>query len=204
MAGIISDPPGNPNHTGRESGKWVLLVLLAPVIFFTSVFAYGSAISDHPPILQTKTVLPTNSKPTSFVTATHTPLPKPTEAVTPDAVSSPTKVETPIVKSTPEILKAHLSFYWPPLGDINCDYECEHLANGDIWQKWNGTGIACPEEYSLGTEFIIMGDEWKCVDRGDAIVTNPDGTIWLDMLTPYMPYGLGWGAVKQVEVIRIP
>ncbi|MEN6410619.1 MAG: hypothetical protein ABFD44_13020 [Anaerolineaceae bacterium] len=132
--------------------------------------------------------------------------PASTRSPTPSAVlpaSTPTatpwyRIDTP----TPELVQAHLSFYWPPYRDMNCDVECEHLANADDWQQWVGKGVACPGEYELGTVFVIMGQKWKCVDRGGAIVINADGSIWLDMLMPYMPYGIAWGTVSEVRVIR--
>lgn len=106
--------------------------------------------------------------------------------------------------ATPETLQAHLSNYWPPYGDINCDYECAHLANGDRWQKWVGKGLACPLEYPLGTIFVVRGQEWTCIDRGERIVVNTDGTIWLDLLLPFMPHGVAWGTLFTVEVRRVP
>jgi hypothetical protein len=100
------------------------------------------------------------------------------------------------------LVRAHLSFYWPPFGQINCDYECEHIANGDDWKTWVNKGLACPSEYPLGTVFLVMGKEWQCVDRGDAIVKNSDGSIWLDLLLSKMPDGLAWGSIRIVEVRR--
>lgn len=120
-----------------------------------------------------------------------------------------TYTETPLPTSwyflntpTPEVVQAHLSFYWPPYRDMNCDVECEHLANMDDWQQWVGKGVACPIEYDIGTVFVIRGQKWTCVDRGGAIITNEDGSIWLDMLMPYMPYGIAWGTLSDVRVIR--
>jgi len=108
----------------------------------------------------------------------------------------------PSPSPTREVVLSHLSFYWPPLGDINCDHECEHIANGDEWKQWVSKGLACPPHYSLGTVFVINGDHWVCVDRGEAIVVNEDGSIWLDLLVPTMPYGLAWGSIQTVEVQR--
>jgi hypothetical protein len=123
-------------------------------------------------------------------------------AAAPDALKGAVKSTGAIV--TPETVQAHLSNYWPPYGDINCDYECAHLANGDRWQKWVGKGLACPLEYPLGTIFVVRGQEWVCIDRGERIVVNPDGTIWLDLLMPFMPHDVAWGSVFTVEVRHGP
>jgi hypothetical protein len=50
---------------------------------------------------------------------------------------------------------------------------------------------------------MVMGDEWKCIDRGEAIVVNSDGSIWLDFLNLGMPYPIAWGSVRTVEVKRV-
>jgi hypothetical protein len=132
--------------------------------------------------------------------AISTPTAAPQPSSTPASVTRSAQVQAR--PTTNEAVLAHLSFYWPPLGDMNCDYECAHIANGDRWQKWVGIGVACPIRYPLGTVFVIMGSEWKCVDRGEAIVVNPDGSIWLDMLLPQMPKGIAWGTIQLVEVHR--
>jgi hypothetical protein len=85
---------------------------------------------------------------------------------------------------------------------MNCDIECEHIATGEDWNKWVGKGVACPPEYPLGTIFIVQGDTWQCIDRGEAIIVNPDGSIWLDFLNLGMPYPIAWGSVRTVEIRR--
>lgn len=141
---------------------------------------------------------PVASANTLLLTSTSTPIPLPATPIPSPTATPWYRIDTP----TPELVQAHLSFYWPPYRDMNCDVECEHLANTDDWQQWVGEGVACPGEYELGTVFVIMGQKWQCVDRGGAIVTNADGSIWLDMLMPYMPYGIAWGTVSEVRVIR--
>jgi hypothetical protein len=111
--------------------------------------------------------------------------------------------EFPTLEPTRETVRAHLSYYWPPFGDMNCFHDCLHVANGDAWQKWVDIGLACPSIYPLGTVFMIMGEEWTCVDRGEAITVDKDSTIWLDLLVSRMPYGLAWGSVRSVEVRRL-
>ncbi len=146
---------------------------------------------------------------TVLIPPSQTPIPTLPAAFTQPATALPLPTlqadATPVPSKTPspEMALAHISFYWPPLGDINCDYECEHIANGDVWQKWVGRGVACPTIYPLGTVFVIMGNEWECVDRGEAIVVNRDGSIWLDLLLPTMPKGVAWGTIEPVEIRRI-
>lgn len=96
---------------------------------------------------------------------------------------------------------AHISYYWPEYGGINCDATCDDLADGSDWHGQEGLVLACPSEYPFGTIFQIGGTFWVCRDRGQAIVTNADGTIWLDVLYPYMPFkGVAWGSVLTVGV----
>ncbi|HVN55223.1 MAG TPA: hypothetical protein VMT46_12895 [Anaerolineaceae bacterium] len=189
------------------------LFWLAPVMFLLGLAIRQSPMMDY--------LLPANHSAAAKMlstdaapllpTSTSTPLPA-LLVVAPEisgkgAAVSPATEPTPVPLSqpspTPEIVLSHLSFYWPPLGNINCDYECEHIANGDVWQKWVGKGVACPTRYPLGTIFVIMGDEWECVDRGEAIVIKKDGSIWLDMLLPAMPKGVAWGAIQPVEIRRL-
>lgn len=147
--------------------------------------------------------MPTDTKKGKVFTPTKTVAFDPTVSVTAsDAFEGAIQSTGDI--ALPETVQAHLSNYWPPYGDINCDYECAHLANGDRWQKWVGKGLACPLEYPLGTIFVVRGQEWVCIDRGERIVVNSDGTIWLDLLLPFMPHDLAWGSVFTVEVRHFP
>lgn len=66
------------------------------------------------------------------------------------------------------------------------------MSSGEHWQDWVDKAIACPPEFAFGTTFILPdGSSWVCMDRGGAIQTLWDGTIWLDLLTEHamVPYG---------------
>ena len=112
--------------------------------------------------------------------------------------------ETNLIPGDPSNTKAKLSWYWPPLLGPNCavsnNGECvSRMASGRSWQKWVDQAVACPEEYPFGTEFVIDGKEWICLDRGGAITRINDNLIWLDMLTKKPQYA--FGAVVDVSVI---
>lgn len=111
-----------------------------------------------------------------------------------------------------EVIKARLSYYWPPWGDerggeysINCDrlpsgvLECKHLSTGELVSDWIGKAVACPAKYEIGTVFKIGQRFYNCRDRGGAIVENADGSIWLDVLYPWLPDGYAWGDVVDVK-----
>lgn len=192
-----------PNEIRNGGPKHTWFFWFAPLFVLISlacIQAFGAARlfseTNQTPTPTSYNSPPVILKPT-IPLASPTP-PKPTETILP-ATTQPAATQ-PVPSPTPELVRAHLSYYWPPFGEINCDYECEHIANGDGWQKWVGKGVACPVEYPLGTVFIIMGKEWTCVDRGDAIVRNNDGSIWLDLLVLGMPDSLAWGSIRTVEV----
>jgi hypothetical protein len=96
-----------------------------------------------------------------------------------------------------EYVYAHLSHYTPWTGGTNCfrfvNGECiSPMANSEDWRKYIGKATACPVEYPFETVFILPGKErFICKDRGGKIVTESDGTIWLDLLveSPPVPYG---------------
>lgn len=74
------------------------------------------------------------------------------------------------------------------------------MANGERWENWIGKAVACPAEFPFGTIFVLPGGErFVCKDRGGAIITENDGTIWLDLLVfePPVPYG----TVVEVKVV---
>lgn len=89
------------------------------------------------------------------------------------------------------------SWYWPPLGGINCDTdangqpECEYVANGDSFRDWIGRGVACPAEIPLGSRIFIrqVNQSFRCIDRGGAIVFDGN-RFWIDVLTDTP--GLNW------------
>lgn len=114
-----------------------------------------------------------------------------------------------VVTATPQpTLKGRYSWYYPPLGGINCDRnadgteECDFLANGDRWQNWYERGAACPGEWPLGTRFKIieLGLELTCVDRGGAIVKDVDGYFWIDHLTNSPR--LYWSSPITIQLIQ--
>ena len=75
------------------------------------------------------------------------------------------------------------------------------MAAGAAWEKWIDRACACPAEYPFGTKFILPdGSKWVCMDRGDAIVTDQNGVIWLDLLTKKARYP--HGKIVRVEVRR--
>lgn len=78
------------------------------------------------------------------------------------------------------------SYYWPPLGGINCDIDCNYLAGGQPVKDYVMGGWACPVEFPLGQ--IIYIEEMElfgvCMDRGGAIVKD-NGRYWFDHLNKY-------------------
>lgn len=98
-----------------------------------------------------------------------------------------------------------ISWYWPPLGGINCDrqagqQECAHIADGELVADVVGQVAACPDGYD-GMYVGILGFTFRCADKGGAIVKNGDGSIWVDMLYPYNPIkGLHWSEEVKGEI----
>lgn len=98
-----------------------------------------------------------------------------------------------VVTATPEPTEtknavAIMSNYYPPWGGINCNDNCNDIATGESWVGYVGQIVACPTEFPIGTVFHIEGRDYECRDRGGAIITEPDGRIWLDILTPVSKY----------------
>jgi len=125
--------------------------------------------------------------------ATHTP------TLVPTATPAPTSTPVPEIREATgayygldndewELGLARYSYYFPPLGGINCDGDCDHMANGEAWRGYVGEVVACPPEFPLGTVFRVLGDEYICLDRGGAIQFLDDGTFWLDFLRPNGEY----------------
>lgn len=112
---------------------------------------------------------------------------------------SPVPTYTPYPTQTPQaqplensyIVTGLYSWYWPPLGGINCDQhldgspKCETVANGDPWEKWAEIGFACPKNIPFGSRIKIndLGFIGRCVDRGTQIVVDKYGRYWFDHLT---------------------
>lgn len=120
---------------------------------------------------------------------TYTPYPISTN----DTITNNTSIGYPDF-----IVKGKISYYWPPLGGINCDSingveECDHVANGDLYTVWVGIGVACPESLPFFTRIYIpeIDRDFVCVDRGGLIYVDADNFYWFDILNsePLLPYG---------------
>ena len=126
-----------------------------------------------------------------------------TETSKRDATNIPTQ---PKPEKKTVTVQAKISHYNPALGGVNCSNfvngKCvSRMASGASWEKWMNKACACPKEYPFGTKFILPdGSKWVCMDRGGKIVTEADGTIWLDLLTRHTSYH--YGKVVKVQVVR--
>ena len=108
----------------------------------------------------------------------------------------------------PNVYPGRYSWYWPPLGGINCDRdssgneECEYMANGEKWISWVNIGAACPVEWAFGTQIKIIEANviLTCVDRGGAIVRESDGVYWIDQLTENPIFY--WSKSITIEVLN--
>lgn len=82
------------------------------------------------------------------------------------------------------VLNIDPTTYNPALGGINCDDKCEQVLPGTLAQ---------PPEYPDGTLWVLWDEDnhswgtWVGHDNGCAIITQPDGTVRLDL---YYPGGL--------------
>lgn len=109
-------------------------------------------------------------------------------------------------KSADYVVPSKYSYYWPPLGGINCDVikdkeECLYLASGAYGPDNVGIAWACPADFPFySTIYIRELDIWgRCLDRGGAIRKDPrDGLYWFDQL---LDFGLlYWSEEMTVEV----
>ncbi len=150
---------------------------------------------------------PTNiieAQPTYTLYPTYTPYP---ENIVPDGYIKPSEL-WPENKPLPalgldgfyqdkgEEITLKLSYYWPPLGGINCDIingfeECRFLSNGLDFRDFVGKTVACPVEFDLGDIVCFDGYCFVCQDRGGAIVKE-NNSYWIDILYPYLPDGYFW------------
>ena len=96
----------------------------------------------------------------------------------------PTRTATAVYVPASMRSKAYYSWYWPPLGGVNCRGDCVHMASGLAWRDWVGRAVACPASWPFGTVVLFQGSKWYCLDRGSAIVTEANGVSWLDFLLP--------------------
>ena len=118
--------------------------------------------------------------------------PTSTELPTPTAEPEPTAT----AEHEGQRVQVRLSHYWPPLLGVNChpanvhSGQCHARLYGKEWQEWVGVGLACPMEWPLGTEWHIpaLGKTFICVDRGGAIQSLEDGSVFVDLLQPDIPY----------------
>jgi hypothetical protein len=100
---------------------------------------------------------------------------------------------------------AKLSHYTPWTGGVNCavfrNGQCvSNMASGLPWEAWVGRAAACPAELPFWTAIILPGGEiFTCLDRGGKIVTEADGTMWIDLLVASPP--VPFGSVLPVTVV---
>lgn len=129
----------------------------------------------------------------------------------PTAYPTYTLYPTPTMQDNPKIsymVKGIYSYYWPPLGGINCDKnpdgseECEYMASGLRVDQWIGKAFACPVSLPFFTKIHIvqLGIDGICLDRGEAIVIDKYGSYWFDHLIS-SPL-IGWSS--PVDVIIYP
>lgn len=113
----------------------------------------------------------------------------PTPTLQPTYTPYPTGTPVPLIENKYTV-KGFYSWYWPPLGGINCDKnsdgseECKFLANGEPFERWIGTGFACPASLPFGTRIKVLelNIQGVCVDRGGQIVIDKYGQYWFDHL----------------------
>lgn len=77
---------------------------------------------------------------------------------------------------------ARYSYYWPPLGGINCEEPCDIMASGQPWRDFVGIAVACPGEFPIGSYVELPFGTFQCLDRGSAIIFQ-DGIPWIDHLS---------------------
>lgn len=86
-----------------------------------------------------------------------------------------------------DLISGKYSYYWPPLGGINCDADCNTLSDGRLVKDNIVGGWACPLDFDIGTYLFVeeLNLYGVCVDRGGAIKLDTDGLYWFDHLTRY-------------------
>ena len=101
-----------------------------------------------------------------------------------------------------QLFTVRLSHYWPPLGGTNCHPahwqeptqgnpgQCNASLAGEPWSTWVKIGAACPPEIPLTTQIYIieLKKAFYCIDRGGAVQTLPDKTLFIDILKPDANY----------------
>jgi hypothetical protein len=97
------------------------------------------------------------------------------------------------------IIVISFSFYWPAWGGVNGS-PTGRVASGDPWQQWVQRGAACPIDWPFGTEVILDGTTYTCIDRGAFIgYDSRTGAPIVDFLTDRPAYRFK----EQVEAIVI-
>lgn len=100
-----------------------------------------------------------------------------------------------------DVIEGKYSYYWPPLGGINCDYDCNILSDGKSVKDFIGGGWACASDFDLGQIFYVeeLGIYGVCVDRGGAIVKDGD-RYWFDHLNKYPQ--LNWSSSITIRMYK--
>lgn len=134
---------------------------------------------------------------TSVPVVTPTPVVTSTPVVTPTSVITPTAaVPTPTPMPTPIILG--YSYYWPPLGGVNCrllqDGTCSpYMASGQLWRDWVGRAVAVGFEM---LDRMPIGSCWLRNTDGKQFfvqdICPACGDRYIDFLSPRQEYP--WGA----------
>ena len=97
-----------------------------------------------------------------------------------------------------QVYEGKYSYYWPPLGGINCDIvdgkeECKYMASGLIFSDYVGIAFACDQSIPMySVIYVEQLNLWgRCLDRGSMIKRDEDGLFWFDHLIdqPFIPYG---------------
>lgn len=106
------------------------------------------------------------------------------------------------------VIPGKYSWYWPPLGGINCDQvngidECLQMASGYHGADYVGIAWACPPEFPFGSVLHVreLGVWGKCLDRGSAIIKDIDGLYWFDQL---LDFGLTFWSDKITIDLYLP
>ncbi len=161
-------------------------------------------------ILFPKTLVPEGQiEEITRIVASQLPTPLTIERiVTQETIKEIYVIVTPTPATAGRVVKGKYSWYYPPLGGINCDRdqdgteECTYVANGDQWELWYERGAACPPELALGTKIKIreLDLNLTCVDRGWAIIVDDEGYYWIDHLTNAPR--LYWSSPITIEIIE--
>ena len=86
--------------------------------------------------------------------------------------------------------KGKYSYYWPPLGGVNCEEPCAIMASGMKWEDNLNYAVACPAEFPMYSRVVLPFGEFRCLDRGSMIIMI-NGVPWIDHLSevPHFNYG---------------